>query len=98
VAASSDRCRSEDLHRRAYNAVFKHYNVLVDGKVRDELLAQPCRSLPHAPTTQVVVWSEEYYDMLSNTVGGGKPKMRWCATAACRSSMGGTVPAPPRVV
>ena len=25
---------SEDLHRRAYNAVFKHYNVLVDGKAR----------------------------------------------------------------
>ena len=25
---------SEDLHRRAYNAVFAHYKVLVDGKAR----------------------------------------------------------------
>jgi HAD superfamily hydrolase (TIGR01509 family) len=24
-----------------------------------------------------VVWSDEAYDMLQNTVGGGKPKMRW---------------------
>ena len=23
-----------------------------------------------------LVWSEEFYDMLQNTVGGGKPKMR----------------------
>jgi len=48
---------SEGLHRRAYNAVFQHYAVTVNG--------------------EVVHWSEEYYDMLSNTVGGGKPKMRW---------------------
>ena len=26
---------------------------------------------------QPVAWSVEHYDMLSNTVGGGKPKMRW---------------------
>lgn len=25
----------------------------------------------------VVDWDEEFYDMLQNTVGGGKPKMRW---------------------
>ena len=24
-----------------------------------------------------VVWTEEFYDVLQNTVGGGKPKMRW---------------------
>lgn len=24
-----------------------------------------------------VSWSEEFYCMLQNTVGGGKPKMRW---------------------
>ena len=24
-----------------------------------------------------VVWTEEFYDILQNTVGGGKPKMRW---------------------
>ena len=68
---------SEDLHRRAYNAVFKHYNVLVDGKVRAACSSTRLVLAPHA-RTQVVYWSEEYYDMLSNTVGGGKPKMRWC--------------------
>ena len=26
---------------------------------------------------KLVVWSEEFYDQLQNTVGGGKPKMRW---------------------
>lgn len=26
---------------------------------------------------ELVVWSEEFYDQLQNTVGGGKPKMRW---------------------
>jgi len=26
---------------------------------------------------QTVEWSPKYYDMLSNTVGGGKAKMRW---------------------
>jgi len=25
----------------------------------------------------VVEWTEEFYDMLQNKVGGGKPKMRW---------------------
>jgi hypothetical protein len=24
-----------------------------------------------------VDWSEAFYDVLQNTVGGGKPKMRW---------------------
>ena len=38
---------------------------------------------------QVVYWSEEYYDMLSNTVGGGKPKMRWCVCrCVCRAQCG----------
>lgn len=44
---------SEDLHRRAYNAVFAHFKVTVGG----------------AP----VVWSEEYYDLLSNTGTGVVP-------------------------
>ena len=39
---------SEDLHRRAYNAVFKHYNVLVDGKVRAECRATQLALAPHA--------------------------------------------------
>ncbi len=32
---------------------------------------------------ELVVWSEEFYDMLQNTVGGGKPKMRWYFSANC---------------
>lgn len=48
---------SEDLHREAYNAAFKHFGLKIDN--RD------------------VSWSEEYYDMLQNKVGGGKPKMRY---------------------
>lgn len=30
-----------------------------------------------------VEWSVEYYDVLQNTVGGGKPKMRWHFTETC---------------
>ncbi|GIL50217.1 hypothetical protein Vafri_6325 [Volvox africanus] len=50
---------SEDLHRRAYNATFKHFNVKCGGE------------------QGYVNWDESFYDMLQNTVGGGKPKMRW---------------------
>ena len=28
-------------------------------------------------TGTILEWSEEFYDVLQNTVGGGKPKMRW---------------------
>ncbi|CAG9460690.1 unnamed protein product [Pedinophyceae sp. YPF-701] len=48
---------SEDLHRRAYNAAFAHFDVRVGG--------------------EVVEWDVAFYDKLQNTVGGGKPKMRW---------------------
>ncbi|PNW71496.1 hypothetical protein CHLRE_16g656650v5 [Chlamydomonas reinhardtii] len=50
---------SEDLHRRAYNATFRHFGVKCSGQ--------------QAP----VNWNEDFYDTLQNTVGGGKPKMRW---------------------
>jgi len=53
---------SEDLHREAYNAAFKQFDVRCGG--------------------EPVVWSEKFYDMLSNTVGGSKPKMRWYFGAA----------------
>jgi len=32
---------------------------------------------------EAVVWSVEYYDKLQNTVGGGKPKMRYHFTQTC---------------
>jgi hypothetical protein len=73
---------SEDLHRRAYNAVFAHFDVRVDGKARAAPFSAPLVFCTDAPAPdQVVVWSTEYYDKLSNTVGGGKPKMRWCVCA-----------------
>eukprot|EP00879_Flechtneria_rotunda_P018816 GHRR01019750.1.p1 GENE.GHRR01019750.1~~GHRR01019750.1.p1 ORF type:complete len:306 (+),score=95.45 GHRR01019750.1:1476-2393(+) len=49
---------SEDLHRRAYNATFQHFNV-------------------QCGVIGLIDWDEQFYDMLQNTVGGGKPKMRW---------------------
>uniref|UniRef100_A0A7N0VKV2 Uncharacterized protein n=1 Tax=Kalanchoe fedtschenkoi TaxID=63787 RepID=A0A7N0VKV2_KALFE len=51
---------SEDLHRRAYNDAFAHFDV---------------RCPPSAE--QPLSWSSEFYDVFQNTVGGGKPKMRW---------------------
>lgn len=48
---------SEDLHRRAYNLTFEHFNVKCGSKLVD--------------------WDTEFYDVLQNTIGGGKPKMRW---------------------
>ena len=30
-----------------------------------------------------VVWEPSYYDVLQNTVGGGKPKMKWHFTNTC---------------
>eukprot|EP00889_Picochlorum_renovo_P002898 jgi/Picre1/29928/NNA_005306.t1 len=50
---------SEGIHREAYNAAFKEFNVICPGE--------------DGP----LVWTEEFYDVLQNTVGGGKPKMRW---------------------
>lgn len=36
-----------------------------------------CSSCLPAGVAGVVDWDEQFYDMLQNTVGGGKPKMRW---------------------
>jgi len=43
---------SEELHRLAYNQVFKEFDTGVE-------------------------WSKDYYGVLMNSVGGGKPKMRF---------------------
>lgn len=51
---------SEDIHRQAYNAAFKHFQVCCPDD-KDGLL----------------IWSDAYYQILQNTVGGGKPKMRY---------------------
>lgn len=48
---------------------------------------------------EVVNWSPEFYDVLQNTVGGGKPKMRWYfsqregASWPTSSILGGRAPA-----
>mmetsp|Transcript_12855 Transcript_12855/g.26651 ORF Transcript_12855/g.26651 Transcript_12855/m.26651 type:complete len:319 (+) Transcript_12855:114-1070(+) len=41
-----------------------------------------------------VEWSLEYYDMLQNTIGGGKPKMRFFFTEKGTFPMVGSKPAP----
>ena len=74
---------SEDLHRVAYNDAFKvrssHEGCVVARSVLD---AEP-RAPPDPQKFDVrcggklVEWSVEFYDVLQNTVGGGKPKMRW---------------------
>lgn len=46
---------TEELHRLAYNAAFKEFNL----NINDE----------------PVEWTVAYYDILQNTVGGGKNKM-----------------------
>lgn len=46
---------TEELHRLAYNAAFKEFNLQIDD--------------------EPVEWSVAYYDVLQNTVGGGKNKM-----------------------
>ncbi|KAL5705206.1 hypothetical protein ACHQM5_023542 [Ranunculus cassubicifolius] len=52
---------SENLHRQAYNDAFTHFNVR-------------CR---YTSSTKPLEWSEGFYDILQNQIGGGKPKMRW---------------------
>ena len=46
---------TEELHRLAYNAAFKEFNLNIGN--------------------EPVEWTVEYYDVLQNTVGGGKNKM-----------------------
>ena len=51
---------TEELHRLAYNAAFREFQVTrVCGDVEEP-----------------VEWSVGYYDILQNSIGGGKPKMR----------------------
>ncbi|KAG8383543.1 hypothetical protein BUALT_Bualt04G0024600 [Buddleja alternifolia] len=52
---------SEHLHRQAYNDAFSHFNV----------------RCPSSSSDQPLNWSPEFYDVLQNQIGGGKPKMRW---------------------
>eukprot|EP01082_Thalassiosira_pseudonana_P003513 g3361.t1 g3361 contig12:1924359-1925312(-) len=46
---------TEELHRLAYNAAFKEFNLQINN--------------------EPVEWTVAYYDVLQNTVGGGKNKM-----------------------
>lgn len=51
---------TEELHRLAYNAAFKEFGV-----------TRICGDI-----SEPVEWSVGYYDILQNSIGGGKPKMR----------------------
>ncbi|KNA25834.1 hypothetical protein SOVF_002810 [Spinacia oleracea] len=52
---------SEDLHRQAYNDAFTFFNV----------------RCPSSSSDGPLDWDVEFYDVLQNRIGGGKPKMRW---------------------
>lgn len=52
---------SEHLHRQAYNDAFSHFNVVC----------------PSSPSSVPLNWTPDFYDVLQNQIGGGKPKMRW---------------------
>ncbi|KAJ8544034.1 hypothetical protein K7X08_025652 [Anisodus acutangulus] len=53
---------SEHLHRQAYNDAFAYFNVRCPSSDNDD---------------EPLNWSIEFYDVLQNQIGGGKPKMRW---------------------
>jgi len=60
---------TEELHRRAYNAAFDEFQLtIVDDDGEDGSSTGTKKQKP-------VEWTVEYYDVLQNTVGGGKPKM-----------------------
>ena len=61
---------TEELHRKAYNRAFYEAGVKV---VTSRAVAGNSNL---AISEDPVVWSVEYYDILQNSVGGGKPKMR----------------------
>ena len=64
------RFKTEELHRKAYNRAFYEAGVKV---VTSRAVAGNSNL---AISEDPVVWSVEYYDILQNSVGGGKPKMR----------------------
>jgi HAD superfamily hydrolase (TIGR01509 family) len=61
---------TEELHRKAYNRAFYEAGVKI---VTSRAIAGNSNL---AISEDPVVWSVEYYDILQNSVGGGKPKMR----------------------
>jgi HAD superfamily hydrolase (TIGR01509 family) len=61
---------TEELHRKAYNRAFYEAGVKI---VSSRAIAGNSNL---AISEDPVVWSVEYYDILQNSVGGGKPKMR----------------------
>ena len=66
---------TEELHRIAYNAAFREFDLTIDDTP--------------------VEWSVAYYDILQNTVGGGKGKMFYHFRNYTGSfPMAGTTPAP----
>ncbi|KAK7358998.1 hypothetical protein VNO77_00941 [Canavalia gladiata] len=56
---------SEHLHRQAYNDAFSHFYVCCPSSSSSSSSSHPLN------------WDIEFYDVLQNRIGGGKPKMRW---------------------
>mmetsp|Transcript_24242 Transcript_24242/g.27099 ORF Transcript_24242/g.27099 Transcript_24242/m.27099 type:complete len:466 (+) Transcript_24242:67-1464(+) len=61
---------TEELHRKAYNSAFDKAGV----KIVSSRVVTGNSNL--AISEDPVLWSVEYYDILQNSIGGGKPKMR----------------------
>jgi len=61
---------TEELHRKAYNSAFDKAGVKI---VSSRKVAGNSNL---AISEDPVIWSVEYYDILQNSIGGGKPKMR----------------------
>lgn len=76
---------SEELHRTAYNAAFAKFNVACPG--------DGATSGSDCPSGATVDWSAKFYDVLQNTIGGGKPKMRWYFAREGWPSSTGILPA-----
>jgi len=72
---------TEEYHRLAYNAAFGEFDLQIDGQpvewsVRNNKKIERMKII-YSTLTLFFFAQVEYYDILQNTVGGGKPKMRF---------------------
>ena len=80
---------TEELHRTAYNEVGPALFQIVCALVSSENLlclpaVQAFKAFGLEINNEPVEWSVQYYDRLQNTVGGGKPKMKYHFTQEAR--------------
>lgn len=66
---------TEEFHRLAYNEAFRKFDLSIGGKPVEWSVSFEFDVLFSAHTPLLLFSKVEYYDVLQNTVGGGKPKM-----------------------